>query len=153
MEKVSIAAKGGREAAQGKKASAVPRSREESQVTGTGNLQATMLEGHGSALPDLDLSAKKHVQEGSPFPAFHVRVSQTGSAAGNVGFFFFMNAFTFIPQHTNFHLPLFSDLCVLYIDLGRIRTVSPDSNRSERGCPESLYPQWPQNMKLGEDSC
>lgn len=30
---------------------------EESQVMGTGNLQSTMLEGHGMNPPDLDLSA------------------------------------------------------------------------------------------------
>lgn len=35
----------------------MPRSREESQVMGTGNLQSTMLEGHGMNPPDLDLSA------------------------------------------------------------------------------------------------
>ncbi|EDL28899.1 RIKEN cDNA 2410004L22, isoform CRA_b, partial [Mus musculus] len=42
---------------EGRKASTVPRSREESQVMGTGNLQSTMLEGHGMNPPDLDLSA------------------------------------------------------------------------------------------------
>lgn len=55
-KKVSVTAKG-EKPPEGKKASTVPRSREESQVMGTGNLQSTMLEGHGMNPPDLDLSA------------------------------------------------------------------------------------------------
>ncbi|XP_034375728.1 HAUS augmin-like complex subunit 8 isoform X3 [Arvicanthis niloticus] len=57
-KKVSVAAKG-EKPPEGRKASTVPRSRsrEESQVMGTGNLQSTMLEGHGINPPDLDLSA------------------------------------------------------------------------------------------------
>ncbi|XP_051034135.1 LOW QUALITY PROTEIN: HAUS augmin-like complex subunit 8 [Phodopus roborovskii] len=42
---------------EGRKASLLPRSKEDSQVIGTGDLQSTMLEGHGTAPPDLDLSA------------------------------------------------------------------------------------------------
>lgn len=55
-KKVSVAAKG-EKPPEGRKASTVPRSREESKVMGTGNLQSTMLEGHGLNPPDLDLSA------------------------------------------------------------------------------------------------
>lgn len=55
-KKVSAAAKG-EKPPEGRKASTVPRSREESKVMGTGNLQSTMLEGHGLNPPDLDLSA------------------------------------------------------------------------------------------------
>lgn len=55
-KKVSVAAKE-EKPPEGRKASTVPRSREESQVMGTGNLQSTMLEGHGMNPPDLDLSA------------------------------------------------------------------------------------------------
>lgn len=53
-KKVSMAAKG-EKPPEGRKASTVPR--EESQLMGTGNLQSTMLEGHGMNPPDLDLSA------------------------------------------------------------------------------------------------
>lgn len=55
-KKVPVAAKG-EKPPEGRKASTVPRSREESKVMGTGNLQSTMLEGHGLNPPDLDLSA------------------------------------------------------------------------------------------------
>lgn len=55
-KKVSVAVKE-EKPPEGRKASTVPRSREESQVMGTGNLQSTMLEGHGMNPPDLDLSA------------------------------------------------------------------------------------------------
>lgn len=53
-EKVSVAAKG-EKPPEGRKACTVPR--EERQLMGTGNLQSTMLEGHGMNPPDLDLSA------------------------------------------------------------------------------------------------
>lgn len=53
-KKVSVAAKG-EKPPEGRKASTVPG--EESQLIGTGNLQSTMLEGHGMNPPDLDLSA------------------------------------------------------------------------------------------------
>lgn len=53
-EKVSVAAKG-EKPPEGRKASTMPR--EERQLMGTGNLQSTMLEGHGMNPPDLDLSA------------------------------------------------------------------------------------------------
>ncbi|NP_001020142.2 HAUS augmin-like complex subunit 8 [Rattus norvegicus] len=56
-KKVSVAAKGEKPPTEGRKASTVPRSREESKVMGTSNLQSTMLEGHGLNPPDLDLSA------------------------------------------------------------------------------------------------
>lgn len=55
-KKVPVAAKE-EKPPEGRKASTVPRSREESKVMGTGNLQSTMLEGHGLNPPDLDLSA------------------------------------------------------------------------------------------------
>ncbi|XP_038950919.1 HAUS augmin-like complex subunit 8 isoform X1 [Rattus norvegicus] len=55
-KKVSVAAKGEKPPTEGRKASTVPWSREESKVMGTSNLQSTMLEGHGLNPPDLDLS-------------------------------------------------------------------------------------------------
>lgn len=53
-KKASVSAGG--KPPEGKKASTLPRSKEDSQVTGRGDLQSTMLEGHGTAPPDLDLS-------------------------------------------------------------------------------------------------
>nr|XP_021516339.1 HAUS augmin-like complex subunit 8 isoform X2 [Meriones unguiculatus] len=57
-KEVSMSAKG-EKPSQGRQASAGPRSKEERQLMGTEDLQSTMLEGHGTALPDLDLSAIK----------------------------------------------------------------------------------------------
>ncbi|XP_055453332.1 HAUS augmin-like complex subunit 8 isoform X2 [Psammomys obesus] len=56
-KEVSMSAKG-EKPSQGRQASAGPRSKER-QLMGTEDLQSTMLEGHGTALPDLDLSAIK----------------------------------------------------------------------------------------------
>lgn len=52
----TVSASTGGKPAEGRKASALPRSKEDSQVTGTGDLQSTMLEGHDTAPPNLDLS-------------------------------------------------------------------------------------------------
>ncbi|XP_059100763.1 HAUS augmin-like complex subunit 8 isoform X1 [Peromyscus eremicus] len=54
-KKVSVPAAG--KPPEGRKTSALPRSKEDSRVMGRGNLQSTMLEGHGTAPLDLDLSA------------------------------------------------------------------------------------------------
>ncbi|XP_040596917.1 HAUS augmin-like complex subunit 8 [Mesocricetus auratus] len=53
-KKASVSAGG--KLPEGKKASTLPRSKEDSQVTGRGDLQSTVLKGHDKAPPDLDPS-------------------------------------------------------------------------------------------------
>ncbi|KAL1773183.1 HAUS augmin-like complex subunit 8 isoform X1 [Sigmodon hispidus] len=55
-KKVSVPAKGGKPP-EGRKTSTLPKSKEDSRVIGTGNLHSTVLEGHGTATLNLDLSA------------------------------------------------------------------------------------------------
>uniref|UniRef100_D6RCV2 4HAUS augmin-like complex, subunit 8 n=1 Tax=Mus musculus TaxID=10090 RepID=D6RCV2_MOUSE len=74
---------------EGRKASTVPRSRE-SQVMGTGNLQSTMLEGHGMNPPDLDLSAidgsaGDHGHDGVTDTADDPAVCEDGEQPGSAG--------------------------------------------------------------------